>query len=236
VSNGARIEDSRAGELERLDRHGLAEGTLVVFVSDNGPPFPGSKMTLYDRGIATPLLVRWPERTPAGAVRNALVSTIDLLPTLLEAVGRPVPEEVEGLSFLSLLDDGGPDVHREAVYAELTRHLGPIPTRAVRTGRYKYIRNYSDVAIGLDQLHGMEWAHRLCERPGQPWKRPRPYEELYHLASDPNEQRSLVEDPASREVLEQMQARLDAQMRKTGDPLLGAPFRREHGPRDYEAP
>ena len=89
--------DAMIGELlDALSRQDLAEDTIVVFVSDNGPPFPGSKMTLYDRGIATPLLVRWPTRIGAGIVRNALLSTIDILPTLLEASKQSVPEWVQG--------------------------------------------------------------------------------------------------------------------------------------------
>jgi N-sulfoglucosamine sulfohydrolase len=220
--------------LTTLDRLDLYENTIVLFVSDNGPPFPGSKMTLYDRGIATPLMIRWPARVPAGAVRRALVSTIDLLPTVLEATGQAVPEWVQGRSLLPLLAQGAPDRHRDAVFAEMTRHLDYIPTRAVRTERFKYIRNYSDIAIGLDQLQHMAWAHRLCDRPDQPWKRPRPPEELYDLAVDPHEQRNLVDDPASQAILEELRKRLDAHMEQTADPFLDAPFGHDHDPRAYE--
>jgi hypothetical protein len=89
--------DAMLGDvLTLLDELELAENTLVLFVSDNGPPFPGSKMTLYDRGIGSPLLLRWPARIPAGTVVDDLVATIDLLPTALEAVGLEAPEGVEG--------------------------------------------------------------------------------------------------------------------------------------------
>jgi N-sulfoglucosamine sulfohydrolase len=222
--------------LDRLDALGLAERTLVVFVSDNGPPYPGAKMTLYDRGIATPLLVRWPGRVPAGAVRDALVSTVDLVPTVLEAVGRPVPADVEGRSFWALLRGEGDDVHRDAVFAEMTAHVDPVPMRAVRDARWKYVRNHSDVPIGLDQLHDRAWAHRLCERPDQPWTRPRPAEELYDLAADPHEQRNLATDPAHAETLERLRARLDEHMRATDDPWLGEPFAREYDAARYAPP
>jgi arylsulfatase A-like enzyme len=227
--------DARIGEvLGTLDRLGLVENTIVLFVSDNGPPFPGSKMTVYDRGIATPLIVRWPARVPAGGVRTALVSTIDILPTILEATGREVPEWVQGRSFFSLLAQGAPDTHRDAIFAEMTHHVDYIPTRAVRTERFKYIRNYSDIAIGLDQLHHMAWAHRLCALPDQPWTRPRPREELYDLSVDPGEQRSLVDDPNHRPILDELRERLDAHMKQTADPFLDAPFGHDHDPRDYE--
>ncbi len=221
--------DAMIGELlAALDRLDLAENTIVVFVSDNGPPFPGSKMTLYDRGIAVPLIVRWPARLPAGEVRHAMVSTLDLLPTLLEAIGLAIPARVEGRSFLALLARGAADRHRDAIFAEMTHHVESIPTRAVRTERFKYIRNYSDASIDLDQLSDQEWAHRLCERPEQPWKRPRPHEELYDLTADPHEQHDLVDDPAHRATLDALRSRLDAHMAETHDPLLGAPFVREH--------
>jgi arylsulfatase A-like enzyme len=190
-------------------------------------------MTLYDRGIATPLIVRWPGRVPAGSDRNALVSTIDVMPTLLEAVGAPVPEDVEGRSFLPILLDEAPDAHRDAVFAEMTDHVEYIPTRAVRTERWKYIRNYSDIAIGLDQLADQEWAHRLCEQPDQPWKRPRGPEELYDLAADPNEQRNLAGDPAHAARLEHLREVLAAHMRATGDPFLGTDFTHDHDPARY---
>lgn len=228
--------DAMIGELlGTLDRLGLAENTLIVFVSDNGPPVPGSKMTLYDRGIAVPLIMRWPGRWAEGASRHALVSTIDILPTILEAIGQAAPESVQGRSFLPLLaEEGALDFHRDAVFAEMTRHVSYIPTRAVRTGRWKYIRNYSDIAIGLDQLVHMEWVHRLCERTDQPWKRPRPAEELFDLSVDPGEQRSLVDDPGHRAVLEELRGRLDRHMERTADPFLGAPFGHDHDPRAYE--
>lgn len=222
--------------LDLLDELELAERTLVVFVSDNGPPYPGAKMTLYDRGIGTPLLVRWPGRVPTGSVRDALVSTVDLAPTLLDALGLPVPEAMQGRSFAPLLLGEAPDVHREAVFAEMTEHVDPIPTRAVRDARWKYIRNYSDVAIGLDQLHDREWAHRLCKRPDQPWIRPRRPEELYDLVSDPHEQRNLATDPGHARELEAMRALLDEHLQETADPLLGAPFRHEHAPGHYAPP
>jgi hypothetical protein len=106
----------------------------------------------------------------------------------------------------------------------------------VRDARWKYIRNYSDSAIGLDQLRDREWAHRLCRRRDQPWLRPRVPEELYDLAADPNERRNLIDDPAHAAVRERLRARLDAHMRETADPLLGAAFTRDYDPERYAPP
>jgi N-sulfoglucosamine sulfohydrolase len=227
--------DAMIGDvLNLLDELGLAGNTLVVFVSDNGPPFPGSKMTLYDRGIGSPLILRWPERIAGGTVVDALAATIDILPTVLEATGLELPAWIQGRSLLGRVTGRDTGALREAVFAEMTHHVEYIPTRAVRTRRWKYIRNFSDIAIGLDQLHAMDWAHRLCELPDQPWKRPRAPDELYDLQVDPNEQRNLAHSPEHREVLRSMAARLERHMAETEDPYLGAPFTRDHDPRDYE--
>jgi len=232
-SNAAKMDVMIGRVLARLEELGLSETTLVCFVSDNGPPFPGSKMTLYDRGIGTPLVMRWPGKIPAGTVSDELVSTVDLMPTLLEAAGCPAPPEVQGKSLLPLArGDAGAPVH-EAIFAEMTHHVHYLPMRAIRTTRWKYIRNYSDDAVGLDQCAHMEWARRLCELPHQGWTRPRVPEELYDLESDPNEQENLVADPAFAEVLGRMRGRLDAHMAETGDPYLGREFEKNYRAKDF---
>jgi len=235
-SNAAKMDWMIGQVLAKLEELGLSEKTLVCFVSDNGPPFPGNKMTLYDRGIGTPLILRWPGRIPAGAVNDSLASTIDLMPTFLEAAGSAIPPEVQGKSLLSLATGKSSDAVHDAIFAEMTYHVFYLPMRAIRTTKWKYIRNYSDDAVGLDQCAHMEWAQRLCELPNQGWTRPRVPEELYDLESDPNEQRNLVTDPAFGQILEQMRTRLDRQMSETGDPYLGREFERNFTARDFKHP
>jgi arylsulfatase A-like enzyme len=235
-SNASKMDRMIGEVLAKLGELGLRESTLVCFVSDNGPPFPGNKMTLYDRGIGTPLVMRWPGRIPAGTENDSLVSTIDLMPTLLEAVGCPVPPEVQGESVLPLARGDGDGPPREAVFAEMTYHVHYLPMRAIRTPKWKYIRNYSDDAVGLDQCAHMEWAQRLCELPNQGWTRPRVLEELYDLETDPNEQENLVTAPTFEQVLEQMRERLDAHMAETQDPYLGREFEKNSPAKDFGHP
>lgn len=227
--------DQMIGEVLRtLDELNLAENTLVIFVSDNGPPFPGNKMTLYDRGIGEPLIMRWPKKFPAGRTLEGMVSTIDIMPTVLDAVGLSIPDDIEGRSLFTFAAGEQSGTIRKAVFAEMTHHVHYLPTRAVRTERWKYIRNYSDIAKGLDQCDHMAWAHRLCELPNQPWKRPRVHEELYDLRRDPNEQVNLAGDERYKDDLERMRALLDQHMKETKDPFLGAPFTRDYDPAVYE--
>jgi len=232
-SNTAKMDMMIGKVLQKLEELQLTDNTLVCFVSDNGPPFPGNKMTLYDRGIGTPLIMRWPGKIPPGSTNDHLVSTIDLMPTLLEAAHCPLPADLQGRSLLAGAMGEDPAAPHEAVFAEMTYHVHYLPMRAIRTTRWKYIRNYSDDAVGLDQCAHMEWAHRLSELPRQGWKRPRVPEELYDLERDPNEQQSLAVDPASAAVLAQMRGRLDAHMLETRDPYLGREFERNYRARDW---
>jgi len=216
--------DFMIGEvLDKLDELGIAEDTMVIFLSDNGPPFPGCKMTCYDRGTATPLLIRWPRVIQPGSSVSHQISVVDIMPTILEAAGILLPDDLQGSSFLPLLTDPGSGPIRDAVFTEMTWHVFYLPTRAIRCNGWKYIRNLSEDPVGLDQCEDMEWAQRLAELPDQPWTRPRIPEELYHLESDPNEQNNLIDNPDHWEVLADMRSRLDQHMRETKDPFAWPP-------------
>jgi arylsulfatase A-like enzyme len=235
-SNAAKMDAMIGQVITKLDELGLAENTLICFVSDNGPPYPGNKMTLYDRGIGTPIIMRRPGTIPAGTVNDELVSTIDIMPTLLEAAGCPIPQKVQGKSALGLAAGTGSGPLHDAVFAEMTYHVNYLPMRAVRTKKWKYIRNYSDDAVGLDQCAHMEWAQKVCELPNQGWIRPRVPEELYDLENDPNEQKNLVDSASSQEQLGMMRERLDRHMRETKDPYLGRTFEKNYSPADFAHP
>jgi N-sulfoglucosamine sulfohydrolase len=201
--------DKLVGEtLEALVRHGLEENTIVVFVSDNGAPFPGNKMALLDRGIGTPLLMRFPKKIEEGRVSSALVSTIDIMPTLLDLCDVKVGKEVEGLSFAPLLKDSTISEHRQYVLAEMNCHVKSIPMRAVRTKEWKAILNLSDSPLGLDDLEGVPWAEKLCELEDQPWLRPRVPFELYNLAHDPQEKMNLAGQSEHAQIEQDLRARL----------------------------
>ena len=82
--------------LADVERAGRARDTIVVFLSDHGAGFAFEKWTNYDAGLRVPLIVRWPGRIAAGARSDALVSVIDLLPTLLELAGAPAVDGLDG--------------------------------------------------------------------------------------------------------------------------------------------
>ncbi len=186
------------------------ENTLVIFTTDHGLAFPGAKATLTDRGIGVLLIMRGPGGFTGGKVSDALVSQIDIFPTICELLGIERPAWLRGKSLLSEVND--------AVFAEITFHAAYEPQRAVRTRRYKYIRRYErPVLANIDDSPSKDYllAHGLAERDA-------PAEQLYDLVFDPNEAHDILgEEP---EIAAELRARLQAWMEETGDPLLAGPI------------
>jgi len=209
------------GVLDALDETGLAEDTLVVFTTDHGISFPRAKETLYDPGIQTALILRWPGHIAAGRKQDVLISSVDLAPTLLEAIGQPIPEAIQGRSFWPLLT-GKPYTPRTELYSERNWHCYFDPNRAVRTDRFKLIRNYA-------RRGRMPYPHEITEAETirDLYRRDvsgedRPYEQLFDLVADSWEMRNVADDPACAETLADLRARLDAWMTETADFMRGA--------------
>src|SRR3546814_19378340 len=121
--------------LELLAESGRADDTLVIFLSDNGRPFPGAKTNLYAPGLHLPLIVRTPDS--AVSVNDAMVSWTDIAPTVLDWAGvAPPAYKLSGTSLLPILGKPG-DPPRAAVFASPEFHAinQPSPLRALRTHR-----------------------------------------------------------------------------------------------------
>ena len=106
--------------LDYLDESGLAENTVVIYTSDQGF-YLGEhgwydKRWMYEESLHTPLLIRWPGVTPQGSETGALIQNIDIAPTLLEAAGAPIPDDMQGESFAPFLHGEEPDGWRDAIY------------------------------------------------------------------------------------------------------------------------
>lgn len=213
--------DAAAGALLRyVDDHGLRESTLVVFTADHGIAMPLAKGTLYDPGIKIALVVRWPGQIAGGRRCDALAWNVDLLPTLLEGAREAarIPAGLDGRSLWPYLAQGE-SVGHDAVYPEQTWHDFYEPIRAIRTPRYKLIRNYETgrgVQIAADILPSP--TVDVMRETLRGW--PRPPVELYDLAADPLERRNRAGDPALAAVEADLSARLDRRLRETGDPIL----------------
>ena len=216
----AAMDAGVGGILTALAESGLAEETLVIYTTDHGIAFPRAKCNLYDAGIETALLMRWPGGFAGGRVELALLSNVDLLPTLLEVAGAPPPANLDGRTFLGLLT-GGEYQPRAEIFAEKTWHDKYDPMRAVRTERFKYIRSYDPhrlVDLPLDIQNSISGAAVR-----DLWPDARPPEMLFDLDADPLERRNLADDPAFAAVRADLAARMDAWQARTRDPILDGP-------------
>jgi len=128
--------------MQVLEDRGLAENTLVISLGDHGAPFTRAKTTCYEAGEQVPFVVRWPEGGRKGLVRNELVSSVDLVPTLLELAHVASAKGLPGQSLVPLLK-GKTVPWRMAVFSESTAHRRAhyYPRRTVRTARFKLVHN-----------------------------------------------------------------------------------------------
>lgn len=222
-----RVMDTAVGEiLDALDDAGLAERTLVIITTDHGVALPGMKCTLSDLGTGVMLMLRGPGPFTGGRVCDALVSQVDLFPTICDVAGIDAPPWLQGRSFLPALD-GGTEVN-EAVFSEITYHASYQPQRSVREQRWKYVRHFGDrrhpVLTNVDASPSKDlwvasgWGgHEV------------PHEELYDLTFDPHERQNLAGHPALSEVLDRLRTRLAEWMDRTSDPLLHGPVPEPEG-------
>lgn len=224
-----RLDLNIGNVMAELERQGVADNTLIMFLSDNGRPFPRAKTTLYDSGIKTPLLARWPKGIRRGMVADGLVSSVDIAPTFLQLAGVPIPPTVQGKSFASVLTNPKARV-RDAIYAEKNWHDYEDRTRALRTERYKYIRNdYPDLpltppadagrGIAMNEIRRLRKEGKLTPEQSRIFEMPRPAEELYDVIADPNEFNNLAANPKYAKTLAALREKLTAWGRETDDKL-----------------
>jgi N-sulfoglucosamine sulfohydrolase len=223
----ARLDRFVGAVMDELKAQGVDDETLVLFLSDNGRPFPRCKTTLYDSGIRTPLIARWPGHVAPGARCESLVSSMDIAPTILAAAGIEPGPTIQGRSFLALLADPRASIH-ELIFAERNWHDFAARARAVRSGRYKYIRNdHAGVPLtppadavrspSFKAMRRLRDEGKLTPDQMACFVRPRPVEELYDLSVDTHELHNRAGDPALATVLESMRRALADWARSTDD-------------------
>jgi len=211
--------DACAGKvLDAIENSGLAENTIVVFTTDHGAPYPGNKSDLRDAGLEVALMLRAPGREP-GRV-TAMVSQVDLYPTLLEMLGLDCPEATDGVSLTALINGGTASV-RDHLFAEVNHHAEYQPMRALRTREFKYIRSFeSDLRHRTKNYDGFKDFGNALQANGY-LDEPRPRERLFDIKEDPDEQSNRIGDRACAVVEDKLRTTLDDWMRTTDDPLLG---------------
>jgi arylsulfatase A-like enzyme len=184
----AAVDDNVGRVLDYLDETGLADNTIVIYTSDQGW-YLGEhgwfdKRWMYRESFRTPLVVRWPGGTKPGSVSDDLVMNLDFAETFLDAAGAEIPADMQGRSLKKVLAGETPDDWRKSVYYHYYEFPGAHSVRrhyGVRTDRYKLIYFYEPEVN--------EW-------------------ELYDLEKDPQEMKSVYDDPAYASVVKEMKAEL----------------------------
>jgi N-sulfoglucosamine sulfohydrolase len=208
--------------LNGLHQSGLADRTLIVCTTDHGLAFPGAKATLYDGGTGVMLIMRGPGGFAGGRVIDAMVSHLDIYPTLCDIAGVVQPPFLQGASLMPLVHGEIERIH-DLIFTEMTYHAAYQPLRAVRSRRWKYIRRFYDYPHPvLANCDDSATKQVLVERG---WgEETVPEEQLFDLILDPNEHRDLSEDPRHAETLLKMRERLESWMEETDDPIRHGPI------------
>ncbi len=219
--------------MEELRKAGHADDTLIIFCGDHGPPFARGKTSVYESGTRVPFTVYWPG-VSRRMTSKAMVSTVDILPTILDAVGEPIPEGLHGRSLRAVVSD--PEAAwREYLVAEFHFHgTRPFyPRRGIRNGRYHLIhnllagRNKPSTGIDGDQAYRLSQTDRFdntaVRRAFDTFANP-PEFELYDTQNDPAELNNVGGKRELAEVEERLKEALMRWRHETDDPLLDPLF------------
>ena len=228
-----RVDEAVGDLLGELEKAGLSQNTLVVYFGDHGAQFPRGKHTIYEGGMRIPLLMRWPGRIQPGLVRDELVSTVDLLPTMLNIVGVTPPREMLGWDLQPLFQPGAPKEWREYTFGCLGQGF---VQEMIRDRRWKLIwsppqgakarlgQGYLDEKYVFFHVSGFIASERASLSPEMKavvarWEKP-PVYELYDLKNDPFEMRNLADVPAHQAEQKRLIAALEEMQRRMNDPFL----------------
>jgi N-sulfoglucosamine sulfohydrolase len=229
-----RLDETVGKIMDRLESSGKKENTLVIYLSDHGDEMARGKFDIYEASTRIPFLVNWPGKVAKGRQSDALISTVDIVPTLLDVAGVAIPGRVSGKSLRPLFENPQAEF-RNYLFTEY--NCDPVfyfPRRAVRDNRYKliysllddrknptalhYIGNRSKAVEGSPTLEELASAPDSIRRLYQDWIQP-PKIQLYDLQKDPWEFRDLSADPRFANVKERLLTALCTWQVETDDPF-----------------
>jgi N-sulfoglucosamine sulfohydrolase len=224
--------DGELGGIYDLARELLGTNIVFIYTSDHGAQWPFGKWNLYDAGIRVAFIAEWPGVIAPGSRTDAMVSWIDILPTLVELAGGPQPRDLDGRSFARALRNETRE-HHDRIFSTHSGdgRMNIYPIRSVRTRDWKYIVNlrpefeyttHIDAAQDRDGVrYWRTWetaaktnatARKTIER-----YHARPKEELYDLRKDPLEQENLARNGAHADRLKQFRDEVEQWMETQGD-------------------
>ena len=226
------LDGQVAEALALLEKYGLSENTLVIFASEQGNSFPFAKWTLYEAGVKSALIARWPGKIQPGTISNSLVEYADILPTFIELAGGEIPE-IDGKSLVPIFKNPDTKIKDYSFSIHTTRGINNgsdyYGIRAVVNDTYRYIWNLTPEAEFLNAVNNQK-------NPDGYWKtwlekaetdghakilvakyRKRPMEELYNIAEDKWCENNLAENPEYAEIKTQLRNKLLEWMEQCGD-------------------
>lgn len=230
-SSVRRLNQTFAGLMDALKSAGQADNTVLVFLSDHGMSFPFAKATVYRHGTWSPLLFRWPGMGLPVVNRTDFVSTVDVMPTVLDLLNLPHPPGMDGRSFLPVLR-GEKQAGRDHVftYVNTVSSGRAFPGRCLRTRSRAYIWNSwpdGKTEYRVEAMSGLSFKAlaEAATRDPRIKSRVEQYlfrtpEEFYDITTDPDERVNLINDPKYAGEIAQMKSRVLAEMKRSGDPLL----------------
>ena len=232
-SSVRRCDDTVGAILAELDNAGVADNTLVMFMSDNGMALPFAKTNCYFHSSRTPWIVRFPGVAKPGVDTTHFLGGIDVMPTMLDAAGIKAPDGVDGRTVLPVLR-GETQAGRKYVFTQFHETSGKrrFPMRAIHSKKFGYLFSpWSDgkTAFKNESQSGRTWKAMTKAAAKDPAIAARvklfsyrTVEEFYDFENDPNALNNLIDDPKYKQQIDTMRARLLAEMKKTGDPAAMA--------------
>ncbi|MEM1442299.1 MAG: sulfatase [Verrucomicrobiota bacterium] len=223
--------DGQIGEiLDLLEKHDLADNTIVMVSSEQGSSFPFAKWTLYDAGLKTALVVRWPGKIKGGTRTDAMVEYVDVVPTILEAIGVDATSPLDGKSFFPVLA-GETDQHKDHVFGIMTtrginKGSETFGIRSARSQDYLYIQNltpeikFTNACTSSPEfLSWVEKADKGAKKAARLVKKYhyRPAEELYEVSGEWHNWKNLADSPDHASIKEELKAQLESWMKDQGD-------------------
>ena len=230
----SRLDQGVGRLMDYLKDTGQYDNTLIIYLSDNGAPFAGAKTTLYEPGMRLPCIVKLPKPQKPGFVQDAMISWVDITPTLLDFAGVSSIGK-QGRSFKSIIEQeavvGWDEVYASHSLHEITMYY---PMRVLRERRYKLIVNLAHelpFPMALDLEQSFTWQENKKAKATLYGKRTvaayqhRPRLELYDLQTDPDELHNLAgppfaNNPRFRAILTRMQTKLTRFQQQTRDPWV----------------
>lgn len=226
-NNIAEMDRQLGAILDQLEADGLLDSTIIFFYADHGGPLPRQKRLLYDSGLRSPMIIRFPDQWKAGSRDTQLISFIDFAPTVFSLAGIQPPDHLDGQAFLGPYQAEAPRQYIHAAADRFDERTDAI--RAVRDARFKYIRNYRpeqgyylplayrERIPSMRELLRLKEAGAINEYQAQ-WFRPtKPREELFDCQNDPHELHNLASDPQYADKLAELSTEMDRWLTEIGD-------------------